>query len=87
MDRERGQARIYQIEVQGHLDDDWSEWLAGFDIVPQENGTTVLMGPVLDQPALHGLLNRIRDLGLVLLSVKRVEACPSVDRRGGKTVT
>ena len=62
----------YQIRVAGVLDDSWSAWLCGLDVRPMDTGETVLTGPVRDQAALHGLLNKIRDLGLVLLSVERL---------------
>ena len=62
----------YKILVRGSLDDHWSDWLGGFDVQRQANGTTVLLGPVVDQAALHGVIIRIRDLGLTLLSVKQV---------------
>ncbi len=58
--------------MSGHLDDRWSEWFEGLVIHLQENGTTVLVGPVVDQAALHGVIIRMRDLGLPLLSVSRV---------------
>jgi hypothetical protein len=62
---------IYRIRVQGHLDDRWSDWLEGLVIQRQPDRTTVLIGPVVDQAALHGVITRIRDLGLPLLSVNR----------------
>lgn len=65
-------ADIYRIRVKGHLDDRWSGCLGGLAIHLQENGTTVLVGPVVDQAALHGVIIRIRDLGLMLLSVSLV---------------
>jgi hypothetical protein len=64
----------YRIRVKGTLDTRWSDWFDGFTILPQVNDETLLTGPVADQPALHGLLNKIRDLGLPLLSVERVES-------------
>ena len=64
----------YKFRVSGHLDDRWSEWLGGLAIHLQEDGTTMLIGPVVDQAALHGVIIRIRDLGLPLLSVKRAAA-------------
>ena len=63
---------IYRFRVRGHLDDCWSDWLGGLAVQRQEDGTTVLVGPVVDQAALHGIFVRIRDLGLILLSVSLV---------------
>ncbi|HEY63463.1 MAG TPA: hypothetical protein G4O02_02725 [Caldilineae bacterium] len=71
--REFDRRGIYQIRVKGNLDEKWSTWFDGFTITPQANDETLLTGPVADQAALHGLLARIRDLGLPLLSIKRVE--------------
>ena len=68
------ESRVYQIRIKGHLDDSWSEWFEGLRMTYEEDGTTVLTGLVADQPALHGLLIKIRDLGLPLLSVNRVES-------------
>ena len=62
----------YRFRVKGHLNDRWSDWFGGLAVQRQEDGTTLLVGPVVDQAALHGVLIRIRDLGLPLLSVKRV---------------
>jgi hypothetical protein len=61
---------IYRVQVRGHLDDRWSDWLGGLAVQRHDDGTTVLVGPV-DQAALHGVIARIRDLGLELLSVSR----------------
>jgi hypothetical protein len=63
----------YEIHLQGRLDTRWSPWLDGMDITPGPDGTTILHGPVTDQSALHGLLARLRDIGLPLLSVARIE--------------
>lgn len=63
---------IYELQIKGHLDDRWSDWLEGLVIERQEDGTTVLVGPVVDQAALYGVIIRIRDLGLSLLSVSQV---------------
>jgi hypothetical protein len=65
---------VYQVRVKGSLDREWSEWFDGFTVTPQASGETLLTGVVADQAALHGLLNKIRDLGLPLLSVKRAES-------------
>ena len=61
--------QVYQIRIKGHLGADWADWFDGLDITLQDNGETLLSGPVVDQAALHGLLRKVRDLGLVLLSV------------------
>ena len=62
----------YRIRVSGHLDDRWSDSLGGLAVQRRDDGTTVLVGPVIDQAALHGVIARIRDLGLPLLAVNRV---------------
>lgn len=64
---------VYRITVKGHLDREWSDWFDGLTITTEDNGETVLSGPVVDQTALHGVLIRIRDLGLPLLSLTRIE--------------
>jgi len=63
----------YHIRVKGNLDQRWSDWFDGFNITPQPGDETLLAGPVADQSALHGLLSKIRDLGLPLLLVQREE--------------
>ena len=65
--------RAYQIVIEGHLGSQWSEWFEGLSISHVEDGTTVLAGPVPDQAALHGLLVKIRNLGLPLVSINQVE--------------
>ncbi len=64
--------KVYEIRVQGRLGLEWSEWFEGLTINQQPNGDSILAGPVPDQAALHGILIKIRDLGLPLLSVRRV---------------
>jgi len=64
-----GQPVIYQIRIKGHLGSQWADWFEGMTIRLEENGDTLLTGPVIDQAALHGLLKKIRDLGLPLISV------------------
>lgn len=67
------EAGTYQIRVDGHLDDRWVAWFDGLDLTHEGDGTTTLRGPVVDQTALHGLLQRIRDLGLPLVSVTTID--------------
>jgi hypothetical protein len=67
------QAMVYQIRLKGHLGRQWTDWFGGLTITLEENGDTLLTGPVADQAALHGLLRRVRDLGVPLLSVMRLE--------------
>jgi hypothetical protein len=62
----------YEIRLKGHLDDRWGDWFGGLTIALEDNGDTLLTSPVVDQAALHGLLKRVRDLGIPLLSVNLV---------------
>lgn len=62
----------YQIKVQGQLDGRWSDWFGGLTIAPQPNGETWLEGVIMDQPALHGMLKKLRDLGLPILLVEQL---------------
>ena len=62
----------YEIRIKGHLDDKWADWFEGLTITREDNGETLLIGPVVDQAALHGVLRKVRDLGMPLLSVSRV---------------
>lgn len=66
-------AAVYQIRISGHLGAEWADWFDGLTLTLEENGETLLTGPVVDQAALYGLLKRVRDLGMPLLSVTRVE--------------
>ena len=63
---------VYQIRVGGQLGPHWTDWFGGLTITPEANGDTLVTGPVVDQAALHGLLRRVRDLGLPLLAVIRL---------------
>ncbi len=65
--------RSYEIRLKGHLDARWTDWFEGLSLTHAGNGTTILAGPVVDQAALYGLLRKVRDLGLPLVSVMEVE--------------
>ena len=68
---------FYEIRIRGHLADRWANWFEGLTLTRAENGDTLLTGPVVDQAALYGLLRKVRDLGLPLLAVMRVEPGPA----------
>jgi hypothetical protein len=65
------QPMLYEIRIKGHLGDQWTDWFEGMNITLEENGSTLITGPVLDQAELHGLLKKVRDVGLTLLSVNQ----------------
>jgi hypothetical protein len=65
--------QYYEIRIKGHLDPSWSDWFDGMTIIHEDNGETLLAGTVADQAALHGLVTRVRDLGIQLISVNPVE--------------
>jgi hypothetical protein len=67
------QPMVYHIRIQGHLGSEWTDWFEGLTLTREDNGETLLSGPVLDQAALHGLLRKVRDLGMPLLAVSRVQ--------------
>jgi hypothetical protein len=67
---------LYEIRLKGHLNNRWANWFEGLTITLEEDGDTLLTGPVIDQAALHGLLKKVRDLGLPLISVSPVEPGP-----------
>ncbi len=66
--------QIYQIRLEGHLGRQWTDWFDGLTITLEDNGDTLMTGPVVDQAALHGLLKKARDLGLPLISVIQVSS-------------
>ena len=68
------QPMVYQIRIKGHLGRQWTDWFEGMTITLEDNRETLLTGPVVDQAALHGLLKKVRDLGMPLLSVNRIES-------------
>lgn len=66
-------SELHEIRIQGHLDDRWAEWVEGMTFTREVDGTTTLTGPLADQAALHGVLNRMRDLGVPIVSVRRLD--------------
>lgn len=66
-------AQLVEIRVQGQLDDHWAAWFEGFQLCHNRTGETTLTGPVQDQAALYGLLNKLRNLGLELVSIKQLD--------------
>ena len=68
------QPTIYQIRVRSHLGPDWTDWFDGLTITLEEDGNTLLTGPVVDQAALYGVLKKVRDLGMPLVSVNPVQS-------------
>jgi hypothetical protein len=79
------EAGRYEIRLKGHLETRWAAWFDGLALTREAGGTTLIHGPVVDQAALHGLLQKVRDIGLPLISVQRVELdqsdVPTVDPR------
>jgi hypothetical protein len=67
------QPMVYQIRIKGHLGSGWTDWFEGLTITLEDNGDTLLTGAVVDQAALHGLLKKVRDVGMPLLSVICIE--------------
>ena len=80
-------ATIYHIRVKGHLDPTWSAWFDGLSITNEANGEAVLAGPIIDQAALHGVLIKVRDLGLPLVAVNPVVVTDGDDDRVGHVDT
>ncbi|MCD6576781.1 MAG: hypothetical protein J7K66_02050 [Anaerolineaceae bacterium] len=78
------QAVVYQIRIKGHLDSQWKVWFEGLTITLEKDGDSLLTGPVVDQAALHGLLKKVRDLGLPLVSVSPLEPSQA-DQSGVKS--
>jgi hypothetical protein len=70
--RDPDEPMVYHIRITGHLGREWTDWFEGLAITLEANGDTLLTGPVVDQAALHGVLKKVRDLGMPLVSVTRV---------------
>ena len=69
--------QLYEIRIKGYLGSQWADWFEGLTITLEEDGNTLLTGPVVDQAALHGLLKKVRDLGMPLISVSPLEPGPA----------
>ena len=67
------QPMVYEIKIEGHLDSEWTAWFGGMTLALEDNGDTLITGPVIDQAALHGLLKKVRDLGMSLVSINQVQ--------------
>jgi hypothetical protein len=78
-------AGLYEIRLKGHLNNRWAAWFEGLTITLEDNGDTLLTGLVIDQAALHGLLKKVRDLGMPLVSVKPVEPEPPTNLGTGQS--
>jgi hypothetical protein len=85
MSEQLDQPASFQIRIKGHLGFEWANWFEGFTITLEDNGVTLLTGPVVDQAALHGLLKKIRDLGLPLVSLNPLEHDPLITYEPGQT--
>ena len=72
--RDHDEPGLYEIRIKGHLDDRWAARFEGLTLTREDNGDTLLTGPVVDQAALHGLLRKVRDLGMPLISVTRIRS-------------
>ena len=72
-DSNPGQPLVYEIRIRGHLGRRWADWFGGMAITQEDNGDTLLTGAVIDQAALHGLLRKVRDLGIPLVSVSPLD--------------
>jgi hypothetical protein len=81
--RRPDESALHEIRVQGHLGDRWAQWAEGLTLTRESDGTTTLTGPLADQAALHGLLDRIRDLNVTIVSVRRIG--PDRKRQEGTT--
>lgn len=76
------EAGQYEIRLKGHLDARWAAWFDGLTLTQDNNGTTVIRGPVIDQAALHGLLHKVRDIGVPLICVARIDPETPITSQG-----
>ncbi|MEM7031816.1 MAG: hypothetical protein AAF629_19840 [Chloroflexota bacterium] len=82
--QEHGETALYEIRIRGHLDNRWASWFDGLTITLEENGESRLIGPVADQAALYGLLRKVRDVGMPLLSVVCIDSSQGDDGLDGR---
>jgi hypothetical protein len=80
-----GQPLVYQIRIKGHLGREWTDWFEGLTLTLEDNGETLLTGPVVDQATLYGLLRKVRDVGMPLISVMHVPPGPAEASNGNET--
>jgi hypothetical protein len=80
-DKPAAKSQYYQIRLRGHLEARWAKWFDGLTITLEDNGDTLLSGPLVDQAALHGFLKKVRDLGLPLVSLNPIEQKPGEVRK------
>jgi hypothetical protein len=79
--------QVYEIRIEGHFDGQWADWFDSMSVTLEEDGTTLLTGPVADQSALFGLLRKVRDLGLTLVAVNRATAALKLQSTNKKGAT
>ncbi len=77
---DRDQPKLYEIRIKGHLDSRWADWFGSMTITLEDSGDTLLTGPVVDQAALHGLLRKVRDLGMALISIQTINIINKGDK-------
>ena len=78
--RDRTRLPTTRLRIDGHLDEHWSAWFGGLTLIREDDGTTTLRGAVIDQAELHGLLTKLRDLGITLISLASIESVPDTDQ-------
>lgn len=76
-----GEPTVYQIRVKGHLSEQWTDWLEGFTLNRDECGDSIFVGEVVDQAALYGVIRKIRNIGITLVSVNRIESVKNQEER------
>ena len=79
IERDPQEPKVFEIRIQGHLSPQWQDWFEGLTITLEEDGNTLLNGPVVDQSALHGILKKIRNLNMPLLSVNSTDPDPAAN--------